>query len=113
MAISKSIWGNLKSRLKNRGILISLRREDEGVEPKFEGPPVGRGRVMCGFILGMRRCAYASWWCWRQRLSCRVAAVGGYASSARDFEVVGVAEMFHVYAYEGTAPPRFDVRVNV
>jgi hypothetical protein len=36
------------------------------VEPKFEEPPVGRGRVMCGFMMGdalwMRRC--------RQLLSC-------------------------------------------
>ena len=48
-AISKSIWGNLNMRLKKRGILISLRR-DEGVEPKLEGPPVGRGREMCGFM---------------------------------------------------------------
>ena len=32
-------------RLKKRGILISLRR-DEGVDPKFEGPPVGLGSDM-------------------------------------------------------------------
>jgi hypothetical protein len=51
MAISKSICGNLNNRLKKRGILISLRREDGVVEPKFEGPPVGRGSVMCGFIV--------------------------------------------------------------
>lgn len=38
-------------RLKKRGILISLRRE-EGIEPKLEGPPVGRGRDICGFMLG-------------------------------------------------------------
>lgn len=38
-------------RLKKRGILISLRR-DEGMEPKLEGPPVGRGRDMCGFMPG-------------------------------------------------------------
>jgi hypothetical protein len=36
-------------RLKKRGILISLRR-DEGVEPKFDGPPVGLGRDICGFM---------------------------------------------------------------
>lgn len=41
-------------RLKKRGILISLRR-DEGVEPKLEGPPVGRGREMCGFMAGDER----------------------------------------------------------
>lgn len=51
MAISKSICGNLNSRLKKRGILISLRREEGVVEPKFEGPPVGRGRDMCGFMV--------------------------------------------------------------
>lgn len=38
-------------RLKKRGILISLRR-DEGMEPKLEGPPVGRGRDICGFMPG-------------------------------------------------------------
>lgn len=52
MAISKSIWGNLNMRLKKRGILISFRRVD-GVEPKFEGPPVGLGSDMCGFMLGV------------------------------------------------------------
>lgn len=51
MAISKSICGNLKSRLKKRGIFNSLRRV-EGVLPKLEGPPVGRGREMCGFMGG-------------------------------------------------------------
>ena len=65
-AISKSICGNLNSRLKKRGIFISERRVDGVVEPKFEEPPVGRGRVMCGFMMGdalwMRRC--------RQLLSC-------------------------------------------
>ena len=39
-------------RLKKRGILISFRRVD-GVEPKFEGPPVGLGSDMCGFMLGV------------------------------------------------------------
>jgi hypothetical protein len=51
MAISKSIWGNLNSRLKKRGMRTSLRRDDGVVEPKLEGPPVGRGREMCGFIV--------------------------------------------------------------
>jgi hypothetical protein len=37
-------------RLKKRGILTSFRRDD-GVDPKFEGPPVGLGSDMCGFIL--------------------------------------------------------------
>jgi hypothetical protein len=37
-------------RLKKRGILTSFRRDD-GVEPKFAGPPVGRGSCMCGFML--------------------------------------------------------------
>jgi hypothetical protein len=49
MAISKSICGNLNSRLKKRGILISFRRV-EGVLPKLEGPPVGRGNDMWGFM---------------------------------------------------------------
>lgn len=53
-AISKSMDGNLKSRLKKRGILISLRRDEGVVEPKLEGPPVGRGREMCGFMM--------AWW---------------------------------------------------
>jgi len=53
-AISKSIWGNLNMRLKKRGILISFRRDD-GVEPKLEGPPVGLGRDMCGFMPGYVR----------------------------------------------------------
>jgi hypothetical protein len=35
MAISKSICGNLNRRLKKRGILISLRREEGVVEPKW------------------------------------------------------------------------------
>lgn len=51
-AISKSIWGNLNRRLKKRGILISERRVEGVVEPKLDEPPVGRGRVMCGFIMG-------------------------------------------------------------
>lgn len=50
MAISKSICGNLNMRLKKRGILTSFRR-DEGVDPKFDGPPVGLGSDMCGFML--------------------------------------------------------------
>lgn len=50
IAISKSICGNLKSRLKKRGIRSSLLRE-EGVLPKLDGPPVGRGREMCGFMI--------------------------------------------------------------
>jgi hypothetical protein len=54
MAISKSICGNLNMRLKKRGILTSFRRVD-GVEPKLDGPPVGLGSDMCGFMLvGLR-----------------------------------------------------------
>jgi hypothetical protein len=50
MAISKSICGNLNKRLKKRGMRISFRRVD-GVEPKFERPPFGRGSWICGFIV--------------------------------------------------------------
>jgi hypothetical protein len=53
MAISKSIWGNLNMRLKKRGILTSFRRDDDGVEPKLEGPPVGLGSDICGFMVGL------------------------------------------------------------
>lgn len=37
-------------RLKKRGIRSSFRRVD-GVEPKFEGPLLGRGSCICGFIV--------------------------------------------------------------
>jgi hypothetical protein len=49
IAISKSICGNLKRRLKKRGMRSSFLRED-GVLPKFDGPPVGLGSEMCGFM---------------------------------------------------------------
>jgi len=54
MAISKSICGNLNKRLKKRGIRSSL-RDDGDVPPKFEGPPVGRGSEMCGFMVVVRK----------------------------------------------------------
>lgn len=90
MAISKSICGNLKSRLKKRGILISLRREEGVVEPKFEGPPVGRGRDMCGFMV------YAPggselWWRWRCRWRLWGGAMGPRRVNGRDTRNVRVS----------------------
>ena len=54
IAISKSICGNLKRRLKKRGIRSSFLRE-EGVLPKLEGPLVGLGSEMCGFMTAEAR----------------------------------------------------------
>jgi len=50
IAISKSICGNLNSRLKNLGIFKPSLRVDGGVPPKLEGPLV-RGNDMCGFMV--------------------------------------------------------------
>jgi hypothetical protein len=51
MAISKSICGNLNKRLKKRGIRRPSFRLEGVVPPKFEGPPVGLGREMWGFMI--------------------------------------------------------------
>jgi hypothetical protein len=58
IAISKSIWGNLNMRLKNRGILTpSFAREDRlaGTPPNVDGPEYCLGRDMCALILEERK----------------------------------------------------------
>lgn len=51
-AISKSIWGNLNRRLKNRGMRIppSFRRDEDGTAPK-EAFELFLGSVIVGFMV--------------------------------------------------------------
>jgi len=46
--------------LKKRGIRISFLREGV-VDPKFAGPPVGRGSWMCGFMVTVERMTKDTW----------------------------------------------------
>lgn len=57
MAISKSIWGNLNNRLKNRGIRMVWFRRDDDEEEEGTGPndavECWRGRDMVGFMVAV------------------------------------------------------------